>query len=397
MVLVNYLPDAAAYLRRRVIDVLGRKDVNSYFAAWLVPNLAEPEPLKANAVSVSKRTGAERTYQDVALLGFAMECGLLDADGVERLRDGLRWMTGRTPQVDGYPADFCTDAISLLGISLGLRRLNDSVARSDCVLTTCATTGQHGSGWQGSVISLAHHISGESDVQVSGEVRLVAFSKGLVASGLDTEETEQVIERLKATELSLIADQEVPIRLAALKYMEAGAPRISVNHATVADVVRVLKATPSGLQRWTWEDSPKTTKSEARKWNVDHEYHVQNLLWFFLSPLFPDAKFEEPKSSVGPVHPRLDIILPSLRLIIEVKFWRKKVKAEEMIREIAEDLSLYLTADAPYDTVVPFIWDEAARTEEHAGLISGLKKMEGIFDAVVVSKPARMKEMGVES
>lgn len=118
MVLVNYLPDAAAYLRRRVIDVLGRKDVNSYFAAWLVPNLAEPEPLKANAVSVSKRTGAERTYQDVALLGFAMECGLLDADGVERLRDGLRWMTGRTPHVDGYPADFCTDAISLLGNKL---------------------------------------------------------------------------------------------------------------------------------------------------------------------------------------------------------------------------------------------------------------------------------------
>jgi len=388
---VNYLPDTAEYLRRRVVETLSRMDVNAYFAGWLLPDMAEQETLKANALAASKRIqGAQRTYQDVALLGFAMECGLLNADGVERLREGLRWMTGRTAHVDGYLADFCTDAISLLGISLGLRRLKDGVARSDWVLTTCVMTGPRGDDLQTSLIALAHHLSGASKVEIiSKEVRLVAFSKGFIDSGLNAADTEQVIERLKATELSLISDAEVPIRLAALKCIEAGAPRISINHATTADVVKVLRATPSGLQRWTWEDSPKTPKSQPRKWYIDHEYHVQNLVWFLLSPLFPDAKFEENKSAVGPVHPRLDIVLPSLRLIIEVKFWRKAVKAEEMIRELAEDLSLYLTADAPYDMIVPFIWDDAARTEEHAALISGLKGMKGVFDAVVVSKPAR--------
>jgi hypothetical protein len=391
VVFVNYLPDAAAYLRRRVIDALKRMDVTSYFAGWLLPDLIEQEALRASVLDASKRiSGAQRTYQDVALLGYALNCGLLEPEEVERLREGLRWMTGRTTHVDGHLADFCTDAVSLLGIALGLRGLNDENAHTDWVLKTCAMP-ERGNSWQTSVIALAHEISGAPKAQISSnEIKLLAFSKGLIGDGPNAGEIEQIIEGLKATEVSLLADAEAAIRFAALKFIEKGAPRISINHATIADVVSVLKAVPSGLQRWTWEGSPKTSKSQARKWYVDHEYHVQNLVWFLLSPLFPDAKFEENKSAVGFVHPRLDIVLPSLRLIIEVKFWRHAVKADEMIREIAEDLSLYLTADAPYDSVVPFIWDEGSRTEEHAALISGMRAMKGVADAVVISKPARM-------
>jgi hypothetical protein len=389
---VNLLPDAAEYLRRRVVEAVSHAGVNAYFVAWLLPDMVNRESLKANAFSASSRIlGAERTYQDVAILGFAIECDLLDASGIERLREGLRWMTGRTTHVDGYLADFCTDAVSLLGISLGLRRLNDSVARPEWVVTTCGVPGQRADDWQASLISIAHRVGGASGATIiSEEVRLIAFSKGLIDSGLDAESVQRVIERLRATELSLVSDAEAPIRLAALRRIEADSPRISLNHATIADVVGVLRAIPSGLQRWTWEDKGRTPKSQPRKWYVDNEYHVQNLVWFLLSPLFPDARYEENKSAVGSVHPRLDIVLLSLRLIVEVKFWRKAVKSEEMVREIAEDVGLYLTPDAPYDVIVPLIWDEGARTEEHAALTSGLKTMKGVFDAVVVSRPARM-------
>ena len=123
---------------------------------------------------------------------------------------------------------------------------------------------------------------------------------------------------------------------------------------------------------------------------MDNEYHVQNLAWFLLGSIFPDAKYEEYKSAVATVHPRLDIVLPSLRLIVEVKFWRKAVKSEEMVRELAEDAALYLTPDAPYDSILPLIWDEGARTEEHSALVSGLKRIKGISDVVVVPRPARM-------
>src|SRR5205814_81544 len=125
--------------------------------------------------SVSSKIGAQRSYQDVAILGYAIESDLLDPNGVEKLRDGLRWMTGRTTHVDGYPADFCSDAVSLLGISFGLRRLKDSVARSEWVTTTCEIGGQRRADWQGSLISLAHHISGTPGMRIdSEEVKLVA-------------------------------------------------------------------------------------------------------------------------------------------------------------------------------------------------------------------------------
>jgi hypothetical protein len=389
---MNLLPDAAAYLRRRVVENLDHAGVSSYFTAWLLPDLVDLEALKANAVSVSSRiSGAQRTYQDVAILGFGMECGLLDGTGIDRLREGLRWMAGRTTHVDGYIADFCTDGVSLLGIALGLRKVNDSLARPDWIVTTCKVSDQRADDWQTSLIALAQRISGASvEKIVSEEVRLIAFSKGLYEVGLDEESVQCIIERLRATPLSLVSNAEAPIRLAALRQIEAASPRISFNHATIADVANVLRAIPSGLQRWTWEEKGKTTKSQPRKWFIDNEYHVQNLAWFLLSPLFPDARYEENKSAVGSVHPRLDIVLPSLRLIIEVKFWRKAIKSEEMVRELAEDVGLYLTPDAPYDVIIPLIWDEGARTEEHAALISGLKAMKGIFDAVVVSRPALM-------
>jgi hypothetical protein len=389
---VNLLADAADYLRRRVMEDVTRGGVNSFFIAWLLPDLVDSNSLRVNAASVSSNiSDAQRTYQDVAILGYGVECGLLDSEGIERLREGLRWMTGRSTHVDGYVADFCTDAVSLFGIALGLRRLNDVVARPDWVLKTCSVGGHHAASWQASLIALAQRISGASDATVSSEeVRLIAFSKGLIATGLDAEATQRVIDSLRVTELGLIVDADVPIRLAALREIIAGAPRISFNHATITDVVKVLRAMPSGLQRWTWEDKGKTANSLPRKWFVDNEYHVQNLTWLLVSPLFPDARFEENKGAVATVHPRLDIVLPSLRLIIEVKFWRKNVKSEDVVRELAEDTGLYLTPDAPYDAIVPLIWDDAARTEEHAGLISGLKTMNGICDAVVIPRPARM-------
>jgi hypothetical protein len=146
----------------------------------------------------------------------------------------------------------------------------------------------------------------------------------------------------------------------------------------------------SGLTRWTWEGHAKTSTGTPRKWHIDNEYHLQNLLWCLLRPIFPDAKEEEYKSSVGQVHPRLDIVIPSLRLIIEAKFWRLKDSSKNMIREIAEDSGLYLTHGDPYDAILPVIWDEGRRTEEHSALKAGLAAIEGVVHSVVIAKPGLM-------
>jgi hypothetical protein len=144
------------------------------------------------------------------------------------------------------------------------------------------------------------------------------------------------------------------------------------------------------LNQWTWEDKSRTRTGESRKWHVDHEYHVQNLLWFLLAPLLPDLVPENYTPPVGPYQPRADLCIPCLRLIIEVKFWREGVKAQKMIEEIASDSSIYFVAGSPYQSLVPFIWDNARRTEEHESLTNGLKQLPHVVDAVVVARPGLM-------
>jgi hypothetical protein len=61
-----------------------------------------------------------------------------------------------------------------------------------------------------------------------------------------------------------------------------------------------------------------------------------------------------------------------------------------MIREIAEDSGLYLTRGDPYDAILPVIWDEGRRTEEHSALKAGLAAIEGVVHSVVIAKPGLM-------
>jgi hypothetical protein len=388
---MNLLPEAAAYLKKRVNDDLQSNRVSATFVAWLLPNVVDLEAARQSAMSIlDKGRDSQRHYRDVAELAFASQYQVLNDEGKERLLAGLQWLSGRSLRISGSPADFCNDPISLLAFALAVKGVTKS--EWDWVQAACAVASQHSSGWQSSVVSLAKTVLGSGEAIDSAEVKIVGFLKGLISDEPSQEEKSRVLDGLRASVLSDIESSDAVFRLAALLYIEDGMPRASISGASVAEVAALLRALPAGLQRWTWEDFPKTSASDARKWHIDHEYHVQNLLWLLLAPLFPDAKYEENIGAVGSVHPRLDIVIPSLRLIVEAKFWRKKDKSEKMIRELAEDASLYLTSGSTYDKLLPFIWDEAARTEEHALLVSGLKEIDGIVDAVIIPRPARMSE-----
>jgi hypothetical protein len=114
--------------------------------------------------------------------------------------------------------------------------------------------------------------------------------------------------------------------------------------ATTADVVTLLKRVPAALQNWTWEDQARTRRRGAKavKWHIDNEYHVQNLLWVVLSPVFPDLEDEEWFRSKGHKHPRCDLRIPSLRLIIEVKFLRAGTQRAlaDVIEQVSADVGL---------------------------------------------------------
>ena len=158
------------------------------------------------------------------------------------------------------------------------------------------------------------------------------------------------------------------------------------------DLLTFLVNVPVGLKRWTWENEGRTRGAEPVKWQVENEYHVQNLLYFLLAPIFNDIADEVNLPPVGQKNPRIDLYLPSLHTIIEVKY-RKDTKKSfpTLIGEIAEDAWLY-RVDLKYKNalIVTFLWDCTRSTQEHAKFKEGVLKIEGIDGCVVVSAPSTM-------
>ncbi len=163
---------------------------------------------------------------------------------------------------------------------------------------------------------------------------------------------------------------------------------------TLNDLLEFLEHIPIGLKRWTWETVGRTKGAEPIKWRVENEYHVQNLLYVMLAPVFIDIADEVYLQPVGQKTPRIDLYLPSLHTIIEVKY-RKDAKRsfQNLIGEIAEDASLY-HADVKYKDayIVSFLWDCTRATQEHVKLKEGVLKINGIHGCVVISAPSTMAE-----
>jgi hypothetical protein len=146
------------------------------------------------------------------------------------------------------------------------------------------------------------------------------------------------------------------------------------------------------MKHWAFETKPRTPRSEIAVWHVENEYNVQALLWTILAPIFPDLEDEENLPSVGHKRPRVDLAVPSISTLIEVKYMRGGAQSDfaKVIDEVAADASLYLSTTKAFDKIVAFVWDDSAHSEQHHELQSGLEKIKGVEAAVVVSRPGRM-------
>ncbi|MES9970971.1 MAG: hypothetical protein ABW092_13135 [Candidatus Thiodiazotropha sp.] len=161
----------------------------------------------------------------------------------------------------------------------------------------------------------------------------------------------------------------------------------------LSNLVTFLERIPIGLKRWTWENEKGRTRSSTPiKWLVENEYHVQNLLYFLLAPIFHDIADEINLQQVGQKNPRADLYLPSLHTIIEVKYRKDGKKSfSKLIGEVAEDASLY-HADSKYKDarLACFLWDNTRSTQEHAKFKEGVLSIQGIDACVVINSPSFM-------
>ena len=115
-------------------------------------------------------------------------------------------------------------------------------------------------------------------------------------------------------------------------------------------------------------------------------------MWVVLAPIFADLEDEENLPSLGQKHPRYDLGVPSLKLIVEVKFVYRGARREfsNVIEEVAADASLYLRDKSRYAEIVAVVWDDSRHTEQHAELKQGLLAIPGVVGAVVLTRPGRM-------
>ena len=111
-----------------------------------------------------------------------------------------------------------------------------------------------------------------------------------------------------------------------------------------------------------------------------------------LSPLFKDLEDEENLPSIGQKHPRYDLGIPSLGVIIEVKYVRERREFAKIIEQVAADVSLYLNQATTYQKIIAFIYDDSSSPEEHQECRSGLLTIDGISDVIIVSRPGKMPD-----
>lgn len=372
-------------------QVTGAEKLPCHVAAFCAWVLADHEQLRRHVGNAASIPAPGRHPEHVAALGFGAAAGLLADAQRHLITDDLAHLAGRSFFVSGRPLRFEVDGVALLGVALALkligidpRWLNTLLARSTVELNADP--------WQSGLARAASSCLGTSiPGNIPADLAVALGAAGVTTVGDD--DLHCAWTAITTFEPHCDGPARDAARLAAFKHACARGAQINPSSLTRAGLIGLLSGVARSLRRWTYETQPRTPKSLLARWDVENEYHVQNLLWSVLAPVLPDLEDEENLPSIGHKKPRADLGVPSLRTIIEVKFLRSSGQAAyaKLTEEIAADASLYLSKPSQYDSIVAFVWDDAAETEQHAELLSGLQSIKGVASAVVVPRPAKMR------
>jgi hypothetical protein len=163
---------------------------------------------------------------------------------------------------------------------------------------------------------------------------------------------------------------------------------------SASDVVRLLQNTQAAMKRWVWEEAGSRRNADPARWLIDNEYHVQSFLWAVLYPIFgSDLRDEQYLIGYGLKQPRADLIIVSLKLIVEVKFAREKRDFGEIEEQVAGDLGLYFEEPERFDRLVVYVYDDCdtQHPEQYDVLKNALKSRDQrVEDVIIVRRPGML-------
>jgi len=157
-------------------------------------------------------------------------------------------------------------------------------------------------------------------------------------------------------------------------------------------VSAILSRFEAAMKRWRY-DSDKL-KNPIR-WPIVSEREVQDILYLVLRSYFDDLIDEEATPKFGHKFHKPDFAIPSLRLLIEVKYAYQKDDFKKLEQEIMVDTKAYLSNTQDYDRILVFIYDESSSVQEHGITKKDLKKLKEIEDVIIVSRRSQIIKGGV--
>ena len=326
-------------------------------------------------------------YQDVALAGIHAA----RAGGTGTFVAGMTWLVGRPYFQPNRTPGLEADPLALFAVALGVRAGSDETHRVWVREFVAQAAGGETDPWRRSLIAAAGLLAGDQGWERIGAELAVALEARGIGEVSDAAREMALAAIVSGYETA--SDERAVVMRVALDRLVAMEARVDLRRPSVDDVVAVLREVPAALKRWPWESTGKTKNSAAQRWDLPSEYHVQSLLWAILRPLFPDLKDEEYLKSLGYTHPRVDLCIPSLRLIIEVKFARESTQGAraKVETEVSADTGFYLSRDTGYDRIIAFVWDSVGAVQHHATMEAGLAGLQGVVAAVVVARPGDWK------
>lgn len=379
-------------LARRIQNSGHQPEHAKAFVSWLLEESGSSPSdigLTELAARAEATAGAERQAMHAAVLGYASHA---HKKFQATFIDHLGWLRKRSFFVPGRPPGFEIDGIALLGIALGISALPDDRSEAanwlGSILRQQPPTEMEPD-WNDALVAAARkvfHLPGE--VKAADLEAALCWRLGWICPPNGRDAAWKVVSdpRRWTDGITRAATQ-----LGALTFIVANSVTINPAAVTLEQIEALLGRIVDGLRFWTWEHEPRTRNSVAARWEIDNEYHVQNLLWALLAPIFPDLKEEEWLTSLGQHKPRADFAVPSLNLLIEAKFLRAGKSAfAQVIKEVAADASTYLQDASPYRHLIAVIWDDLARTEEHGELRKALLAIRGVTAAIIIPRPQRM-------
>lgn len=152
-------------------------------------------------------------------------------------------------------------------------------------------------------------------------------------------------------------------------------------------VLHMLEQFEASMKRWRWDS--QDLKSPVR-WPILSEREVQDILYLMLRPVFLDVEDEDALPKFGHSTYRADFGIPSLSLLIEVKYARSAAAFKDIEKEVLEDIVPYLQTPERYNRIIVFIYDDSASVQVHETTARALRRAPGIAGVVIVSRASQL-------